>query len=1061
MSESRNSESTDRFLRVLVALLFLVSACPRPGLAQNPRLAVSRPSLAGPPREGQTQAPEELTVLETGKPLTRELSGGQKHSYQLELRAEQYVKLVVEQHGIDVVIRLLGADGTVITDYDSEQRIEGTEPVEFTSRVAGTFKLSVESKQRTVPPGHYEIAVSEVRTATNRDFSLDEARRLNSSANRLWRADKYDEALPLVERALAIREKELGPNHPDVATSLFVLANNLNDKGDYARAEPLFLRAVQIKESALGKDDLSVSLILNNLGNLYKDKGDYVKAESVFQRALEIREKVLQPDNLLIAGVLNNLANVAHQIGDIAKASALYQRALKIREKILGPEHQDVATTLNNIANLYSDVPTAEPLYRRALAIREKTLPPDHPDIGQTLYNLSVLYSSAGDYAKAEGLCRRALSIYEQSLGPEHPYTSYPVNLLAVIYKNTGEYSKSEALYQRAISIKEKTQGQFHPDLGGTYANLANLYAVEGDLDRALLMQTKANSIVESNIALNVLAGSERQKLEYLKTLSDIEDQTITLHLQSAPDSTQASELASTVILQRQGRVLDALSSSLGALLLRFNKQDQSVLSALNSVAAELAGRVLDGPQNLSTGEYQRQIKQLEEKRETLEGEVSRRSAGFFESTQSITLKMIQASIPSDSAVVEIAIYHPISPKSFEFSADRALDPNAVGEPRYAAYVIRSKGEPKGVELGTAREIDQAIDDFRQALRDPKRKDVQSLGRAIDKKVMQPIRALAGDSTHFLISPDGELNLIPFEALVDERGQYLVERFQFTYLTSGRDLLRMKLKRDSKSGPVVFANPMFGDPPAETVSASNRSVRRVTFNSKRRSATNTRNLSELYFGPLSGTELEARSIRTLFPDASLLSGSDATETAMKAVNAPKILHVATHGFFLQSVSGSSSRKAQATPGNSNVESENPLMRSGLAFAGANLRQNQGDDGVLTALEASGLNLWGTKLVVLSACDTGVGEVRTGEGVYGLRRAFTLAGAESLLMSLWPASDYVTRELMTNYYRNLKQGLGRGAALRQVQLDAIKRNRHSHPFYWANFIQSNDWTSIKP
>jgi CHAT domain-containing protein len=210
---------------------------------------------------------------------------------------------------------------------------------------------------------------------------------------------------------------------------------------------------------------------------------------------------------------------------------------------------------------------------------------------------------------------------------------------------------------------------------------------------------------------------------------------------------------------------------------------------------------------------------------------------------------------------------------------------------------------------------------------------------------------------------------------------------------------------------------------------------------------------------LSGTEQEARSIRTLFPDASLLSGNDATETAIKAVNAPKILHVATHGFFLQSVGVSNNGNAQATPGSSEVESANPLMRSGLAFAGANLRQNKGDDGVLTALEASGLDLWGTKLVVLSACDTGVGEVRTGEGVYGLRRAFALAGAESLLMSLWPASDYVTRELMTNYYRNLKQGLGRGAALRQVQLDAIKRSRQSHPFYWANFIQSNDWTSI--
>jgi CHAT domain-containing protein len=140
--------------------------------------------------------------------------------------------------------------------------------------------------------------------------------------------------------------------------------------------------------------------------------------------------------------------------------------------------------------------------------------------------------------------------------------------------------------------------------------------------------------------------------------------------------------------------------------------------------------------------------------------------------------------------------------------------------------------------------------------------------------------------------------------------------------------------------------------------------------------------------------------------------------------------------------------------------ENPLLRSGLALAGANRRgSSEGEYGIVTALEASGLNLWGTKLAVLSACDTGVGEVRNGEGVYGLRRAFVLAGAESLLMSLWPAADYSTRRLMTNYYKNLKQGMGRGAALRQVQLELLKNNPQLHPFYWANFIQSGEWANL--
>jgi CHAT domain-containing protein len=266
----------------------------------------------------------------------------------------------------------------------------------------------------------------------------------------------------------------------------------------------------------------------------------------------------------------------------------------------------------------------------------------------------------------------------------------------------------------------------------------------------------------------------------------------------------------------------------------------------------------------------------------------------------------------------------------------------------------------------------------------------------------------------------------------------------------------MKIERESKSGPVVLANPSFGEAtelPGKAKSVMSPSTRRT----ERPSITAGQDLSQLYFAQLGGTAQEARSIQLLFPDASLLSGPQATEAALKRTVGPRVLHIATHGFFLgePATVNSATRGINATP-----QIANPLLRSGLAFSGANLRRgDSNEDGILTALEASGLNLWGTKLVVLSACDTGVGEVRNGEGVYGLRRAFVLAGAESLVMSLWPISDYTTRTLMTNYYRNLKQGMGRGEALRQVQLGMLKRNPNLHPFYWANFIQSGDWTNL--
>jgi CHAT domain-containing protein len=297
-----------------------------------------------------------------------------------------------------------------------------------------------------------------------------------------------------------------------------------------------------------------------------------------------------------------------------------------------------------------------------------------------------------------------------------------------------------------------------------------------------------------------------------------------------------------------------------------------------------------------------------------------------------------------------------------------------------------------------------------------------------------------------LVSADGQLNLIPFEALVDEQGRYLVERYAISYLTTGRDLLRLRVARASKSEPVVVANPLFGEPPVVQMAASPlpplKSVRART---TRRNITTAADLSSVYFAPLAGTGLEARTIKSLFPDARVLTGSGATKSALKQVNAPSILHIATHGFFLQEAGGE--------------RVQNPLLRSGLALSGANLSNSATEDGVLTALEASNLNLWGTKLVTLSACDTGVGEVKNGEGVYGLRRAFFLAGAETLVMSLWPVSDSVTREMMTAYYTGLKTGLGRGEALRQAQLAMLTRKNRLHPFYWASFIQAGEWANL--
>jgi CHAT domain-containing protein len=319
--------------------------------------------------------------------------------------------------------------------------------------------------------------------------------------------------------------------------------------------------------------------------------------------------------------------------------------------------------------------------------------------------------------------------------------------------------------------------------------------------------------------------------------------------------------------------------------------------------------------------------------------------------------------------------------------------------------------------LGLASAIDGPIDALRAALRDPARGDLRASAREVDERVFQPLRGAIGDASRLLVSPDGALNLVPFEALVDEHGRYAIERYAISYLTSGRDLLRMQARRASRGLPVVFADPAFGEPGQA---------------------------SARYFAPLAVTAEEARAISDLFPDAVTFTGTHATKAALQHVVAPRILHIASHGFFLEETEG---------------QPQNPLLRSGIALAGANLARDSQDDGILTALEAAQLNLWGTRLVTLSACNTGVGEVRNGEGVYGLRRAFVLAGAESVVMSLWPVSDAITREIMVAYYRGLRAGLGRGDALRNAKLAMLKVAGEQHPFYWASFIQSGEWASL--
>ncbi len=1098
------------------------------------------------PRDASSKADneKEALLLEPGQPIKRELAGDHSQTYQIRLSAGQYLKVIIEQQGIDVVARLSGPGGEQIAEFDMEGRSQGQELLSHVAESSGAYGLTVRPGQKQAPAGDYEIWIEELRAADENDRALHEARKLLQEGLKLIGAGRHGEALPLIERSRGIRERLLGLEHRDAAEVLNVLGNLYWNKGEYAKAEPLYERALAIREKVLGPEHPDVAKTLNNLAVISLHRGEYLKAKQLFQRPLAILEKALGPQHSNVANSLNNLANVYARMGEYAEAESLYQRALAIREKVLGPGHPDVAQSLMNltllyrgrgaytkaeqlglralaisekalgpehprvalilhsIAYLYSskgDYVKAEELYQRALAISEKTLGPDHLDIASTLNNmaqfyfdsgdfeqaerllrrtvdirekalgpddprvanplsnLAILYRDRGDYVKAETLFQRAMSIQMKALGPEHPDVAHSMDRLAVLYREKGEYAKAEALFQRALAILENAMGPEHPDVVGFLDNLAALYTAKGDFAQAVKVLSRANSLGERNLTLNLATGSERQILAYLALFSEQTNFTLSLHSQALPQYPQALELAFTTLLRRKGRGLDVMADTIAAARRRAAPEDQTLFDQLAEARSQLAALTLGELGTDKPETYRARLKLREDKVEELESALSARRPEFRTQVQPVTLAAVQEALPSDSALVEFAVYTP---------RDLRNNKNKM-PPRYLAYWLAARGEARWIDLGEAAPIDRAMTAWRRALRNPRRRDVKRLARVVDEQVMRPVLGLAqsglGDIRRLLIAPDGLLNLVPFAALVDRQGHYLVERYSISYLTSGRELLRTSVDRPGEQRVVIVANPAYGE---RAAASSGRDIGLPPGSPQSAGALN---LSGVFFPPLVGTAGEAQTLKAILPQATVLTREQATEAALKELHGPSILHVATHGFFLrdQKLELVGARDMGAVTvrsvSSSDQPVENPLLRSGLALAGVNRRRgsaDHGDDGVLMALETAGLDLWGTKLVVLSACDTGVGEVKNGEGVFGLRRALALAGSETQVMSLWSVSDLGTRELMIEYYKALQHGEGRSDGLRRVQLEMLKRKARQHPFYWASFIQAGEWANLE-
>jgi tetratricopeptide (TPR) repeat protein len=863
-------------------------------------------------------------------------------------------------------------------------------------RAEALYQRALTIREKALGPNHPDVAQS-----------------LNNLALLFTLKGDFDRAELLYRRALIIKEKALGTDHADVAQSLNNLAWLYVSKGEYGRAEPLYQRAVAIFEKALGPDHANVATSLNNLALLYALKGEYGRAEPLYQRALAIREKALGSDHPDVATSLNNLAELYRTKGEYGRAEQFHQRAIAIFEKALGTDHLDVARSLNNLAELYrtkGEYGRAESLHQRALAIREKALGPDHPDVAATLNNIAVLHETRGEYGRAEPLLQRALVINEKVLGQDHPYVANSLNNLAELYRTKGEYGRAESFHQRALAIREKALGPDHPDVAASLGNLAMLYWAMGRMPDAVRLLRRAQDVEEKTLSLFVSAGSEAQNLIYVAQFRGQRDSTVSLALHARePESTG---LAWTTVLRRKGRALDATSGSVRALRARLGPEEQKLLDELNAARSRYATLVRRGPGSTILDAYQKDLGALMNQIQDHEAAISKHSEPFRAQQQPVTVAAVQAALPDAAALVEWIAYQPFNPGA-------GTEEEKWGPSRYATCVLPKHGAPACVDVGDVKTLDADIHTLRAALRRPANTEVPTLARTLEAHVMAPVRALLGDTRRVYLSPDGALNLVPFAALIGDDGRPLIERYAFTYITSGRDLLRLSAHIPAQQGPLILADPDFD---AGATPGAGR------------------------FPPLLHADEEAAAASRVLPGATVLRHAQVTKAVLQNAHGPRLLHIGTHGYFEPIACSAQSDTAALA---------NPLLRSGIALAGANACASGHDEGLLTAFEAASLDLYGTQLAVLSACQTGVGDTKAGDGVYGLRRALVLAGAETQVMSLWPVDGAATANLMKAYYERLARGEGRSEAMRQVQLALLHTSGREHPYYWAAFIVSGD------
>jgi CHAT domain-containing protein len=979
--------------------------------------------------------------------------------------------------------RCAEAERTARSLLADAERAHGPESAEA-AEILDELAVALRRGGKTADPEALEICERSLRIREQL-FGAHDPRYATSLYNfgvlQLRRKD-YRRALPVLEQCLEIRARTLGDRDPAVAQSLRSLGAVQHALGDFLESLALTERAFAIEQGLPDMPDADRALGMTDLANARYGVGDYAGAIPLLEGAIGLWERQPAPYWRGIADCCHLLGVVHSSMGDKQRGRRYLERALLLRETVAGVESTVTAVTLMSLGQVLGetgDFAAARSTYLRAVRIYEERAPHD-PDLGWCRMKLAWLYLDAGDLARARDLLRQALREQAEALGPGHADTWLTLLGLARVAGQRGEADTARVYFERTVDVVISTSGPKHPDLGQTLLYYSSFHLDEGDSMAAFNTALRATGINREHLRLTARGTAERQALLYtswLKTGVDVAIAALSGTLR-AGDSDYVRRAWDAVIHTR-AVVLDEVAER--ARIAGAAGELSDLARRLENARDRLANLLVRGPTGESAEKTRTLMDRAYEDVDRAERALAARSAAFRseQGLAALGFEQVASALPPMVELVSFVGYGPESARS------------------YGAFVLGRDRKPRFVPLGPAKEIDRMIAHWRRLAGTPPvgvprglasaDAACRSAGQGLRTRMWDPVASGLAGSGIVLVVPDGPIHLLNLAALPIDDGGYLAEFAAIHYLSAERGIVAaggaaprgvglLALGGASFDGRETPASrdsiqPTLASAPAASVPAA------PVYRTALRGCETFRSFR---FEPLPATTREVDEISQSWArpeETVVLKGRAAGEQSVKELlPGRRVAHFATHGFFLNDAC---SQAPDSTPagkrgigGISRTPASRPgrppeayrLQLSGLALAGANRRavaKPEEEDGILTADEIASLDLSGLEWAVLSACDTGVGEVQSGEGVLGLRRAFEIAGARTLIMSLWPVEDRSTREWMGLLYEGrFRRGLETAEAVRQANLGVLKSRKaqglSTHPFYWAAFVAAGGW-----